>query len=259
MPIKKLIQTLPPRYRNWSSVKVADKLRQVSQHFGENMPPKVSEEEYKMPDTKTATAVTELSRSLNRASIFNHSLRAYCFGICIGKYLNELQYIDREEFYIACMLSKIGLSDAIRDLPEYQGRDFELIGAEHAHAFLLSDDVRYNKLKSDEIHEAIALHTSAVSVEENMAPQLNLLYKAQLLDTVGYYRHDVHRDVLKQIIAKYPRDDFATELRSLYQREMAEKRFAQINEDMMSGLGELIALNTLDDKSTDFPEYPLLK
>eukprot|EP00484_Ammonia_sp_Unknown_P024504 CAMPEP_0197025644 /NCGR_PEP_ID=MMETSP1384-20130603/5902_1 /TAXON_ID=29189 /ORGANISM="Ammonia sp." /LENGTH=256 /DNA_ID=CAMNT_0042454193 /DNA_START=46 /DNA_END=816 /DNA_ORIENTATION=+ len=249
MPIKKLLQTLPERslgqfIKTTASIKMGDTLNRVSQHFGDNMPPTVSADELKLPDTKIAHEATEYASTLlsNTPTIFRHSLRTYMFGICIGKCLDELALIDREQFYLSCVLSKIGLSDDLRDLASNRKRDFELVGADHAYSFLTHSEMAYEKSKAQQVHEAIALHTSTGTVDL-MHPQFSLLYKAYLLDIIGAYKYNVRREVIDAICKQYPRDGFSAELKELYQREPRESK---ITADMASGLGTLIAFNPLD-------------
>merc|ERR1712228_993770 len=234
------------------SLKINDTLQRLSQHFGDNMPVLVNESELKIPDTKIAQASTELSMELNKPTIFKHSVRTFLFGICIGKHLNELKDIDREQFYISCILHKIGLSDNIRNLPSYNGRDFELISAEHAHSFLTAKEQSYDKLKADQVHEAIALSTSA-DVVTMMDPQFSLLHQGAVLDVIGAYKYNVRQEDIDAICKQYPRDNFAKEFRELYERELDEKPNSAAGFDICGALGPLISLNPLDQSHG----YPL--
>eukprot|EP00483_Globobulimina_turgida_P005716 UN05726 len=218
MPVKKLILNLPQRsvgqfVSSLSALKVNDTLQRISQHFGDNMPPTIKEDELKIPDTKIALSATELSSKLNIPSIYDHSVRLYMFGICIGKHLNELNELDREQFYISCILCKIGLSDEIRNLQDYEGRDFELIGAEYAHTFLSSQTPCYHPLKCDAVHETIAMHTSHESLDSQ--PQCSLMYKASVLDIIGGFKYNVRQEIIDMIIDKCPRKSFSNKYREL--------------------------------------------
>eukprot|EP01084_Bolivina_argentea_P077012 139621_1 len=247
MPVKKLLKELPPRtFRQFAAahgtLKINDTLQRLSQHFGDNMPPTMTEEELSIPDTKIAQSATDLSSQLNIPSVFRHSIRTFMFGICIGKHLDELKDVDREQFYISCILHKIGLSDEIRDEPQFKGRDFELIGADYAHAFLTADDQSYDRRKSNQVHEAIGLHSSPDTVLD-LVPQFSLLHKGAVLDTIGSYKYSVRKEVIDQILAKYPRKTFAKEYRELFIREANEKPYGQVAHDICGGLDPLILMN----------------
>ena len=250
MPVKKLLTELPAKslsqyISSAGSLKINDTLQRLSQHFGDNMPVLVNESELQIPDTKIAQASTELSLELNKPTIFKHSVRTFMFGICIGKHLNELKDIDREQFYISCILHKIGLSDTIRDLPGNKGRDFELIGADHAHSFLRAEEQNYDKLKADQVHEAIALSTSS-DVVTMMDPQFKLLHQGSVLDVIGAYKYNVRQEDIDAICKKYPRDNFANEFGKLYERELQDKPHSAVGFDISGGLLPLISMNPLD-------------
>lgn len=257
MPVKKLTSILPERsltkfIKTTGALKVNDTLARLSQHFGDNMPPTLSDDELKIPDTKIVNEATKLSESLNRRSIYLHSIRCYLFGICIGKYENELNQIDREQFYISCILSKIGLNDDIRDLDENRGKDYEIIGADYAYKWLTSPDINYDKLKCDQVHEAISLHTSVGTVDL-MEPQFSLLYSGYALDTIGTRKYNVRTQVIHEIINKYPRNDFINDIKQLFDREARDKPFSAVAGDIGCGLEPLISLNPIDEKQG----YPL--
>merc|ERR1719242_1429000 len=134
---------------------MSDTLKKMSQHFGDNLPVHIDvDTELVPPDSNFASAATELSQSLCKPSIFNHSMRTYMFGVAIGKHLEELSIVDREQFYISCILHQVGFSDEIRGLEANKGRDMELIGADHAYTFLTSQG--YERRRAEEVHEAIA-------------------------------------------------------------------------------------------------------
>eukprot|EP01084_Bolivina_argentea_P131898 232747_1 len=113
MPIKKLLTELPPRTftrfaSHTGSIKLKDTMQRLSQHFGDNLPATMSEEELSIPDTKIAINATKLSSSLIPKSIVEHSIRSYKFGVAIAKHLNELKEIDKEQLYLSCILHDIG-------------------------------------------------------------------------------------------------------------------------------------------------------
>jgi len=264
MPVKKLITQLPPRsYTSLVSananVRMGDMMKRLSQHFGDNLPAPLKDEELAIPDTPIATASLQLSQSLNRPSMFGHSMRTYLFGLCIGKHLNELAHIDREQFFIACALHMIGFSDELRTLPRFQGRDFELIGAEYARDFLVNAERGYPSRLADGVHEAIALHTS-LGVVEHREPQLSLLHQGASLDVIGSYKYHIRREVIDAVLERYPRitktENFAVELRELCRREMEEKPRSSTAYDMCLGLDALILVNPLDkDRESGYPPY----
>ena len=230
---------------------MGDTLKKMSQHFGDNVPLPIDiENELSPPDTALCEAATEMSKSLCKPSIFKHSMRTFMFGLCIGKHLEESSLIDREQFYISCILHQIGFSDEIRDLEGNKGRDMELIGADHAYSFLNAQG--YERRKAEEVHEAIALH-SHVGIIDDREPQLSLLYKGSVLDLVGNYMYHVRGDVITNILEKYPRDHFAVEFRDLLHRELEEKPMGSSAYDCLHGLDTLIMHNPMDQKRTDFP------
>lgn len=254
MPIKTLRKALPERsyqmLKSTGALKLNDTMARISQHFGDNLPPEISNDELMIPDTKITKQATELTESLIKPSIVNHSIRMYLFGLCLAKHQGSLKEIDREQFYLSSILSKIGLSDDIRDLDEYKGRDFELIGADYSHKFLSSKDVKYDQFKCNDIHEQIALHTSVGTVDL-MQPQFSFLYAGYALDLLGNQKYNVRQEVIREILNKYPRTTFANDMKILMERETVEKPYSAVASDIVEL--PLLSLNPLDEKQG----YPL--
>lgn len=152
-----------------------------------------------IPDSKIATAATDLLLEHGTTFIYNHSLRVFLFSSLNGKRLNK-KY-DAELLYISAVFHDLGL------VPHYSSPDlrFEVDGANAARDFLKSYDVPPASLQL--VWDTIALHTT-IGIAEHKEAEVALMYSGVGLDVMGEgYEHlsEAHR---LEITGVFPRTDF---------------------------------------------------
>ncbi|SED28651.1 HD domain-containing protein [Streptomyces sp. TLI_105] len=155
-----------------------------------------------VPDSKLATAATELVRDTTSELIYDHSRRVYLFGALQGR-ARGLAF-DPELLYVGAMFHDLGLGEAHRT----GGRRFEVDGAEEAAAFLRSHGADEDAVRR--VWTAIALHTTP-GIPEFMEPEVALVTAGVEYDVLGIGYDDpaaVTPEDRAAIVAAHPRPDF---------------------------------------------------
>jgi hypothetical protein len=167
-----------------------------------------------IPDSKLATAATEILREHSTELLFNHSTRVYLFAAEQGREQN-LQF-DAELLYIAAAFHDLGLLKKFSSPSER----FEVDGANAARQFLTANNVPEDHVRT--VWEAIALHTTP-GITHHMSPEVALLYTGVGLDVLGRGFEQFPSQVREEIVAKYPRKRFREEFIQEYFRGFAHK------------------------------------
>ncbi|WP_030691589.1 HD domain-containing protein [Streptomyces globisporus] len=155
-----------------------------------------------VPDSKLATAATELVRDTTSELIYDHSRRVYLFGALQGR-ARGLAF-DPELLYVGAMFHDLGLGEAHRT----GGRRFEVDGAEEAAAFLRSHGADEDAVRR--VWTAIALHTTP-GIPGFMEPEVALVTAGVEYDVLGIGYEDpaaVTPEDRAAILAAHPRPDF---------------------------------------------------
>lgn len=183
-----------------------------------------------VPDSKIATAATELVRDTTSELIYHHSRRVYLFGALQGR-ARGLAF-DPELLYVGAMFHDLGLGEAHRD----SGRRFEVDGAEEAAAFLRSYGVGEDAVRR--VWTAIALHTTP-GVPEFMEPEVALVTAGVEYDVLGIGYDDpavVSPEDRAAVVALHPRPDFKRRILRAFTEGIAPKpetTFGNVKADVL--------------------------
>ncbi|KOG11457.1 MULTISPECIES: HD domain-containing protein [Streptomyces] len=183
-----------------------------------------------IPDSKLATAVTELVRDTTSDLVYDHSRRVYLFGALQGR-ARGLAF-DPELLYVGAMFHDLGLGEEHRG----SGRRFEVDGAEEAAAFLRAQGADEDAVRR--VWTAIALHTTP-GVPEFMEPEVALVTAGVEYDVLGIGYDDpavVTSEDRAAIVAAHPRPDFKRRILEAFAEGIAPKpdtAFGNVKADVL--------------------------
>jgi HD domain len=176
-------------------------------------------EDWQAPDSALANQARGYAEELCSPMLVAHSERTYCFGALLAA--RDGLKLDKELFYLGCILHDLGLSEPHKDDPG----SFEWVGADLGRTFCLNNGVAESK--ADIVHDAIALHSS-VGVVHKCAPELAFVHFGAALDLVGSRLEDVPKTDLSVILESYSRDNFCSEFGSCMHHQAASKPASHI-------------------------------
>ncbi|MET9520633.1 HD domain-containing protein [Streptomyces sp. NPDC002994] len=179
------------------------------------------------PDTKLATAATELVRDTTSELIYHHSRRVYWFGSLQGQ--NRGLSFDAELLYIGAMFHDLGLNEDFRT----SGRRFEVDGADEARRFLQSHGVPEDSIRR--VWTAIALHTTP-GIPQFMEPEVALVTAGVEYDVLGISYDDISAEDRAAITALHPRPDFKKRILAAFTEGIAPKpetTFGNVKADVL--------------------------
>ena len=129
-----------------------------------------------IPDSAVVREATELVGAATDELLFNHSRRAYLWGMLHGVRLGLEP--DPELLYVAAMFHDLGLT------PKFRRTDqrFELDGADAARTFLLEHGYSHDAARK--VWLAVALHTTP-EIPDRLEPEIALLIAGVATDVVG--------------------------------------------------------------------------
>ena len=127
-----------------------------------------------IPDSTLAREATELVGAATDDLLFNHSRRAYLWGMLHGR--RRGLEPDPELLYVAAMFHDLGLT------PRYRRTDqrFELDGADAARTFLLAHGHSHDEARK--VWLAVALHTTP-EIPDRLEPEIALLIAGVATDS----------------------------------------------------------------------------
>ncbi|MFE1550472.1 HD domain-containing protein [Streptomyces sp. NPDC058718] len=183
-----------------------------------------------IPDSKLATAATELVRDTASELVYHHSRRVYFFGALQGR-ARGLAF-DPELLYVGAMFHDLGLGEAHRT----SGRRFEVDGAEEAAAFLRAQGADEDAVRR--VWTAIALHTTP-GIPEFMEPEVALVTAGVEYDVLGIGYDDpaaVTPEDRAAIVAAHPRPGFKARILEAFAEGIAPKpdtAFGNVKADVL--------------------------
>lgn len=183
----------------------------------------------KIPDTKLATAVTELVRDTAPELLFHHSSRVYYFGALAG--IQKGLKFDAELLYTGAMFHDMGLTH--QHSSEHER--FEVDGANAARSFLQSYGIAQADI--DTVWTAIALHTTP-GIPQHMHPVVALVTAGVEMDVLGL-TYDQHSDVEREaVVHAHPRTDHFKEdiIQAFYDgiKHKPETTFGNVKADVLA-------------------------
>jgi len=176
-------------------------------------------EDWQAPDSALANQARGYAEELCSPMLVAHSERTYCFGALLAA--RDGLKLDKELFYLGCILHDLGLSDTHKDDPG----SFEWVGADLARTFCLNNGLAESR--ADIVHDAIALHSS-IGVVHKCAPELAFVHFGAALDLVGSRLEDVPKTDLSVILERYSRDNFCSEFGSCMHHQAASNTTSHI-------------------------------
>ncbi|MFD0151609.1 HD domain-containing protein [Streptomyces sp. NPDC055721] len=183
-----------------------------------------------IPDSKLATAATELVRDTASELVYHHSRRVHLFGALQGR-ARGLAF-DPELLYVGAMFHDLGLGEAHR----HSGRRFEVDGAEEAAAFLRAQGADEDAVRR--VWTAIALHTTP-GIPEFMEPEVALVTAGVEYDVLGIGYDDpaaVTPEDRAAIVAAHPRPGFKARILEAFAEGIAPKpdtAFGNVKADVL--------------------------
>ncbi|CAM5641187.1 HD domain-containing protein [Streptomyces narbonensis] len=183
-----------------------------------------------IPDSKLATAATELVRDTASELVYHHSRRVYLFGALRGRARGLV--FDPELLYVGAMFHDLGLGEAHRT----SGRRFEVDGAEEAAAFLRAQGADEDAVRR--VWTAIALHTTP-GIPEFMEPEVALVTAGVEYDVLGIGYDDptaVTSEDRAAIVAAHPRPDFKRRILEAFAEGIAPRpdtTFGNVKADVL--------------------------
>lgn len=191
-----------------------------------------------IPDTAIVKeALSELENTQNQA-IINHSWRSYIWGVAIAQ--NKNWQFDDESLLIASLMHDLGL---VEHLDSYTCSCFTFESALRSERLCIKHD--YPKDKTDNISNAICLHMNGYLDEDdqNLTKEVILLQQATSCDVIGTDFALFSKQFKEDVLVKYPRSQFNSEMRKLMALE--SKINPQSRTALMSkaGLPAMIKMN----------------
>ncbi|MEU8886877.1 HD domain-containing protein [Streptomyces sp. NPDC048442] len=181
-----------------------------------------------VPDSKLATAATELVRDTTSELIYHHSRRVFLFGALQGG--NRGLSFDPELLYLGAIFHDLGLGEQHRT----SGRRFEVDGADEARRFLQSYGVPEDSIRR--VWTAIALHTTP-GIPEFMEPEVALVTAGVEYDVLGIGYDDISAADRAAITALHPRPDFKRRILDAFTdgvKDKPETTFGNVKADVLA-------------------------
>ena len=152
-----------------------------------------------IPDSTLAREATELVGAATDDLLFNHSRRAYLWGMLHGR--RRGLEPDPELLYVAAMFHDLGLT------PKYRRTDqrFELDGADAARTFLLAHGHSHDEARK--VWLAVALHTTP-EIPDRLEPEIALLIAGVATDVVGAALDGLTAEQIAEVTTTHPRTGF---------------------------------------------------
>jgi hypothetical protein len=159
------------------------------------------------PDSKIVVDALTYAEETHVASLLRHSWRTYYFGALIASH-DGIEF-DRELGFTAAILHDLGLTASANPRP--CDCCFAVGGALQARDFLLSKE--HSRECSDAVAHAISVHLNIhVPVEEHGALAF-LVTRGAVCDVFGAGVSRMSSESIRQVLAKYSREDLYTALR----------------------------------------------
>jgi hypothetical protein len=153
-----------------------------------------------IPDSSIARQAEELCRDASAATLVNHCLRTYAWGMVLAAH--DGLRPDPELFYVASLLHDLALTDRYRDyapMPCFGARA----------ALLASDWARtrgWSPQRCTTLADAISLHLN-VSVPAVHGPEAQSLQAGAGLDVIGLRHWQLAPPTVAAVLRRFPRHD----------------------------------------------------
>jgi hypothetical protein len=185
----------------------------------------------RVPDTRLTAAATDLLVASSTATLVNHCLRTYHFGLAMAD--RDGLAPDLELLFIGAALHDLGFTE------RYDGpAPFEEIGADTAHEFLVSQGA--DATRADLVAEAIRLHVYAQTAKDPR-PEVALLSIGAAVDVFGLRLDLIAPGVTRRIIEEHPRLGFTAAITAILADQSARKPDSPLAQLDRAGGAQLLA------------------
>jgi hypothetical protein len=140
----------------------------------------------------------------------NHSFRTYYFSAIRNELSINPTPVDREELFVAALLHDAGLFDADR-----RGC-FTVAGARHARQ--ITGVAGWASTRQDSVAMAITTNLNPFVALDVYGPVAHFLREGGLVDVLAQ-EWALHPDNLRELLSRYPRDEFADDTARLIGQE----------------------------------------
>ena len=185
---------------------------------------------YSIPNSENCQRALEIVEEFSPNFLTQHSLRSYAFGLGMA-YKSKIE-VDQEVFFMGSIMHDLGLTDHYD-----RGNTFELDGA--IAAMTIAEDCGMSKIKSELIHEMVALHNS-VGIAHKLEPEIALLHYGAGADVAGLWIEDIHPKTIQEILLEYPRGNVKDGMIRLMTEQISKKPFSYMSTLMELGFEKKI-------------------
>jgi hypothetical protein len=203
-----------------------------------------------IPDSALAREATELVGAATDDLLFNHSRRAYLWGMLHGR--RRGLEPDPELLYVAAMFHDLGLT------PKYRRTDqrFELDGADAARTFLLAHGRSHDEARK--VWLAVALHTTP-EIPDRLEPEIALLIAGVATDVVGAALDGLTAEQIAEVTTTHPRTGFTDGILRAFHAGMKNRpqtTFGTMNDDVLAYFDPTFTRTNLVDliKRNELPQ-----
>jgi len=195
-------------------------------------------QDYLVPDTPIVQEVISELNQCSSVEIIQHSWRCYFWGIAVANTKNW--QFDHESYLIASLMHNVGLADPQAN---FSCQCFTLESALRSEAICQKNS--YEIEKTQNISDAICLHMNGYLDEHdsNISKESLLLQKATSFDVIGSELNLFNYSFVKQVLKKYPRDNFKNEMKSLIKKECLKNPYSRTALFKTLGLPTMITLS----------------
>lgn len=173
---------------------------------------------FRVPRTELLKAAWALSVSAQPRFLFNHCVRTFGFGAMLAARANVR--FDTEELLVASLFHDLGLLGTYAS----KAQPFELDSADAAKRFLSKRGLADHKV--EEIWQAIATHTSAIS--DRLGPTAEFLGDGAGADVFGTALDTLPKSDVAALVDSFPRFHFKAGFKALLVDYCVSKPRAQV-------------------------------
>jgi len=200
-------------------------------------------QDYPIPDTPIVKEVISELNQCPSSEIIQHSWQCYFWGIAVANTKNW--QFDHESYLIASLMHDVGLADPQAN---FSCQCFTLESALRSEAICQKNS--YELDKTQNISDAICLHMNGYLDEHDssISKESLLLQKATSFDVMGSELNLFNYRFVKQVLEKYPRNNFKNEMKSLIKKESIRHPYSRTALFKIFGLPTMITLSRHDLK-----------
>ena len=188
-----------------------------------------------VPATAAAKAAREVAATYCSPALFNHSVRAYLFGVVYAQ-AREIE-VDHELLYVAAMLHDLGL---VEPFDSYR-TDFEYAGGHVAWVF--GAGAGWPVKRRQRVADVIVAHM--VDVPAATDPEGHVLGASTGIDISGR-GVAVVAEVQDEVLAAYPRLDLAAEFTACFMDQAMRKPAGTAAAAIRAGVADRLKANPLE-------------